>query len=82
MPSIHSWFKKRGSVGEPVYSAIDTEAQERQLVTTVRKALCDRWWSSLQCVNDGRLSDWEFNRFALREKRIWWRWNFGEEMPL
>lgn len=81
MPSIRSWFKSTRSVGEPVYSIIDPEDQERQLVMAVRLALCDRWWRSNGCVNDGRISDWEFNRFVIREKRLWWRWNFGEEMP-
>jgi L-rhamnose mutarotase len=68
-------------VGEPVYATLDTEDQERQLVTAVRRELCNRWWRSLGCVNEGRLSQSEFNRFVMREKRIWWRWNFGEAMP-
>lgn len=81
MFSIRSWFKKRGSIGEPVYSPVKAEDLERQFVIAVRHDLCNRWWRSVGCVNDGRMSDWEFNRFILREKRLWWRWNFGEEMP-
>lgn len=70
-------------MGEPVYSLVwaDPEAQERQLLTAVRRDLCNRWWQSVGCVNNGALTEREFNRFVLREKRLWWRWNFGEPMP-
>jgi hypothetical protein len=81
MLSFRCWFKRPRPVGEPVYAALDTEDQERQLVTAVRRELCNRWWRSVGCVNNGALTEREFNRFVLREKRIWWRWNFGEPMP-
>jgi hypothetical protein len=83
MLSIFSWFKRALSVGEPVYSLVfsDPDAYERELVLAIRRELCDRWWRSQGYVNQGRLSHAEFNRFALREKARWWRWNFGEEMP-
>jgi hypothetical protein len=81
MPAISTWFKKVGSIGEPVPNAIKVEDLERQLVTALRKDICDRWWRSLHCRNDGTQSEVEFEWSVMREKRIWWRWNFGEEMP-
>lgn len=82
MPSIRAWFKKTGSIGEPVGDAISVEDLERQLVTTIRRELCDRWWNSLPLYrDDGSESRDEREWSIMREKRIWWRWNFGEDMP-
>uniref|UniRef100_A0A6C0ANL3 Uncharacterized protein n=1 Tax=viral metagenome TaxID=1070528 RepID=A0A6C0ANL3_9ZZZZ len=81
MHTIISWFKKTGSIGEWVPGAITLEDLEQQLVTDIRRCACDRWWQSLGCVNDGTQSREEFEWSILREKKSWWRWNFGEEMP-
>ena len=81
MPAIANWFKKTGSIGEPMPEAITVEELERQLVTRIRRELCDRWWKSLNCRNDGTQSENEFQWAIMREKRNWWRMNFGEEMP-
>ena len=81
MPSIMAWFKRIVAVGEPVCRPLTQEELDYRLITQIRLGLCDRWWRSVGCINDGRLSDFEFNRFVISEKRIWWRWNFNEEMP-
>ena len=81
MPSLIMWFRRLKAVGEPVCRPPTAEELEYQLITQLRRALCDRWWRSVGCTNDGRLSEREFNRFVMIEKRHWWRWNFGEEMP-
>jgi len=81
MSTILSWFKKVGTIGEPVPEAIPVEELERQLVTKIRHDLCDRWWQSLHCRNDGTQSENEFQWSIMREKRNWWRWKFGENMP-
>lgn len=82
MPSLMHWFRRLVAVGELVCPRILTQEElDYQLVTQVRHAICERWWRSVGSINDGRLSDYEFDRFVLQEKRKWWRWNFGEEMP-
>jgi len=81
MSLIRAWFKKTGSIGEPVPEAMTLEDLERQLVTELRRAACDRWWNSLIIPNDGTQTRLEREAAALREKRNWWRWNFGEDMP-
>jgi hypothetical protein len=81
MALILAWFKKTGSIGEPVPGAITLEELERQLVTDLRRAACDRWWNSLIVPNDGTQTTLERQAAAMREKRNWWRWNFGEDMP-
>jgi hypothetical protein len=57
------------------------EDAEKHLVFLQRRCLCDRWWRSLRIVNDGSQTEEEFKRSVMKEKRRWWRWNFGEEMP-
>jgi len=81
MPSLITWFRRLVAVGEPVCRPPMQEQLDYQLITQIRHILCNRWWRSVGCINDGRLSEVEFDRFVLNEKRIWWRWNFGEEMP-
>ena len=82
MPSIMSWFKSNRSVGELVCRPPTQEELNYQVITQIRHGLCERWWRSVGCINDGRLSDIEFNRFIISEKRYWWHWNFNEEMPV
>ena len=81
MSLILAWFKKTGSIGEPVPGAMTLEELERQLVTQVRRAACDRWWNSLIVPYDGTQTTFEREAAVIREKRNWWRWNFGEDMP-
>ena len=81
MFTITSWFKKTGSIGEPVTNAISLEVLERQIITGIRHTLCDQWWNSLIHGDDGSQSAVERELSIMREKRWWWRWNFGEDMP-
>jgi len=57
------------------------EEAEDMLVTQIRHALCAKWWRSLRYKNDGSQTDQEFQAYVEQQKRRWWRWNFGEEMP-
>jgi hypothetical protein len=61
--------------------ALSLEEVEDMLVTQIRHSLCERWWRSLRYKNDGSQTDQEFQAYVEQQKRRWWRWNFGEEMP-
>jgi len=54
---------------------------EKHLVYVQRLAACDRWWKSMRIENDGSRTEEEFKRYIIYEKKRWWRWNFGEQMP-
>ena len=81
MRSLLSWFRRLVAVGETVCPVLTQDEIDYQLVTQVRTILCDRWRSSVRFTNDGSLTEDEFSRFVLNKKRVWWRWNFGEDMP-
>lgn len=73
-------FRIRLPYCEPV-KAVSLEEAEDILVTKIRHALCERWWRSFRYKNDGSKTDQEFKAYVDDQKRRWWRWNFGEEMP-